>query len=202
MTKAEQDILREALEALSENLPNSIVADLVAHFESSVVIELLTLYGGRQVKFPKVDTLWTSYRNQVIVQELVINNSKENRRQLAEYFGISTDIVSKAFSRYKERTVRVSWNAVENIIEVIYRKNSEIFHREMKQLFSDKYGVDYFSLHELKQNPEDLYLVREAMQMFTTRCVDDLNKHPVLVDRPVYLARAVDRIIKLIEERH
>lgn len=202
MKKTEKEILKQALESLANNYPNSVVADLMTHFEPSIVIELLTLYGGSQVKFPEIDTLWVSYRNQVITEQLVINNNKETRRQLAEYFGVPADKVTDIFSQYKRKTIRVSWSTVEKIIETVYRKNSEIFHREMKQLFSDKYGVEYFSLHELKQNPEDLYLVRESMQMMTTRCVDDLNKHPVLVDRPKYLERAVEKIIRLIEERH
>ena len=202
MKKTEKEILKDAVDALSINHPNNVVADLVAHFDTETVIKLLTLYGGSQVLFPEIETLWKDYRNQVITEQLVINNGKETRRQLAEYFGISTDTVSKIFSEYKRKTIRVSWNTVEKIIETVYRKNSEIFHREMKQLFSDKYGVEYFSLHELKQNPEDLYLVREAMHMMTTRCVNDLNKHLVLVDRPKYLAQAVEKIIKLIEDRH
>jgi len=173
----------KALDVLADEFPNSIVADLLTHFDKPTVLKLLVLYGGRQLSIPKTDSIWTSYRNKVIVDNLDVKNDRVARHQLAEYFGITDNDVSMVFSKAKQRKKYLSNKQVQYVVDTIYRKNVERFHKEMKALFSNKYGVEYFSLHDDLQDPEDQFLLREAVEKLKERCRKDIQKHRVFIAR-------------------
>jgi hypothetical protein len=192
----------EALDALAEQFPSSTVADLLTHFDKDTVLKLMVLYGGSVVRLPQVKTIWTSYRNKIIVETLDTRNDKVTRAQLAEYFGISNIDVSTVYSKAKQTKKYLSNAQVKRIVETIYRKNVEKFHKEMKALFSNKYGVEYFSVHDDLQNPEDQYLIREAVDKLIERCRKDVKSHPVFIAREYKIDYALKLIMEKIEDNH
>jgi len=187
---------------VADEFPNSIVADMLTHFDKDTVLQILVLYGGRQLRIPKVDSIWSSYRNKQIMDTLNRRNDRVSRHQLAEYFGISESTVSDLFNKAKQRNKYLSNTQVRRVVDTIYRKYVEKFHKEMKALFSNKYGIEYFSFHDDLQDPEDQYLLREAHEKLKERCRKAVKKHRVFVGREYKVDYALKLIMDMIEENH
>lgn len=202
MTEPAQKLKHEALDALADEYPNSIVADMLTHFNKDIVLQFLVLYGGRQMSLPKTDSIWVSYRNKVIVGTLDVKNDRVTRHQLAEYFGVLDSDVSKIYYQSKQRKKYLSNAQVQRVVDSIYRKNAEKFHKEMKDLFSNKYGVEYFSVHDELQDPEDQFLLKEALEKLKVRCRKELNAHRVFVGRMYKLDYALKLMMDKIKENH
>ena len=191
-----------ALQALADEQPNSIVADMLTHFDKATVLQILVLYGGTRPRIPKVDQIWNQFRNQTIVDNLDVRNDRVTRHQLAEYFGILDNDVSMIYSKAKQKKKYLSNSQVRRVVETLYKKNVEAFHKDMKALFSNKYGVEYFSLHDKLQDPEDQYLLREAVDKLKERCRVGVMKHPIFIGREYKIDYALKLVMDKIEENH
>ena len=191
-----------ALQALADEQPNSIVADMLTHFDKATVLQILVLYGGTRPRIPKVDQIWNQFRNQTIVDNLDVRNDRVTRHQLAEYFGILDNDVSMIYSKAKQKKKYLSNSQVRRVVETLYKKNVEAFHKDMKALFSNKYGVEYFSLHDKLQDPEDQYLLREAVDKLKERCRAGVMKHPIFIGREYKIDYALKLVMDKIEENH
>lgn len=192
----------KALSALADDYPSGVVVDMLTHFDKKTVLKLLVLYGGKRLSLPSVQKIWVSYRNKIIVDNLDIRNDRVARVQLAQYFGVSEDTVRWVYNNAKQKKRYLSNTQVKNVIDTIYKKNVELFRKEMKGLFSDRYGIEYFSMHDDRQNPEDQYLLREAMDKMTEKCRADVEKHPIFIGRGYKVDYALKLIMEKIAENH
>jgi len=202
MKKSKEEILSEGLQALGQEYPDAFVADMLTHFDENVVLKFMTLYNGRTLKVPNVDLIWKSYRNKVIIETLLVDNTIVVRQKLAEHFGISPVTVRDVFYKHRSKVKKITNKTVLNIVETVYRKNVEIFHRDMKNMFSDKYGIEYFSVHDTLQNPEDIYLLKEAKEKLAERCKKDIKNHPTFIGREYKIDYALAKILQKIEDEH
>jgi hypothetical protein len=202
MKKKKEEIISEGLQALGQQYPDAFVADMLTHFDDKVVLTFMTLYGGRILKVPSVDLIWKAYRNKVIIETLLVDNTVVVRQALSHHFGIAPATVRDVFYRHRSKVRKITNKTVLNIVETVYRKNVEIFHREMKKLFSDKYGIEYFSVHDSLQNPEDMYLLKEAKEKLIERCKEGIKKHPTFIGREYKIDFAIAKILQKIEESH
>lgn len=94
-TRAE--ILEAALASTAKDFPNSVVADLMMYFPQKTVLKIITIFSGQYVRFPRVGTIWQSYRNKIIKEALGAKNTRVVREQLAMFFGISSARVSRIY---------------------------------------------------------------------------------------------------------
>jgi len=202
MKKTKDEILSEGLQALGQEYPDAFVADMLTHFDEKTVLEFMTLYNGRTLKVPTVDLIWKSYRNKVIIETLLVDNTIVVRQKLAEHFGLAVDTVRKVFYKHRSKVKKITNKTVLNIVETVYRKNVEIFHKEMKKMFSDKYGIEYFSVHDSLQNPEDMYLLAEAKERLIDKCKKDIKNHPTFIGREYKIEFALAKILQKIEDNH
>jgi hypothetical protein len=207
INKSKDEIVKEGLFAYISQFPNSIVGDLLTHFYTKkswkpqeIILQFLTLYGGRQLDIPKVDSIWRSYRDKVVIDTLLVKNTKVARQQLAEYFGVSSNLIYGICYRNKQQGVYLSNKSISKIVETVYRHNIEIFHKEMKKLFSEKYGIEYFSIHDERQNPEDQYLIKEALEKLKERCEKGIKQHSVFIGREYKIDYGIALIMKKIDE--
>ncbi len=201
--KSKAELIKQALEALSEDYPNSIISDMLYHFPKDVVLQFLILYNGRRIIVPQVETIWKSYRNKIIFDTLVVNNSKVARQQLAEYFKVLESTVSKIFHRECNRlSPRLTQATLGKIAQVIYNKEVQNLHKDMKKLFGDKYNIQYFTLHDETQNPEDLFLLKEAIDRMQERCFKVLENHKLFIGREDRIPEAQQLIRFLITDNH
>lgn len=207
INKSKDEIVKEGLFAYISEFPNSIVGDLLSHFYTKeswapqeIILQLLTLYSGSQLTIPKVESIWRSYRDKVVVETLLIKNTQVSRQQLAAYFGVRADIIYNICFKARQKNVHLSDSAIDKMVETVYRKNKEILHKEMKKLFSEKYGIEYFSVHDDTQDPEDQYLIKEALEKFKERCTKDIRQHMMFIGREHRIDCALLKIIRKIEE--
>lgn len=130
--KTRAQILVKAIEATAVEYPNSVVGDLLMLFPQDVVMKLLVTFAGEQVTFPKLDTIWRSYRNKVIYDTLKIKNTRDTRSQLGITFGISDDKVSRVFSYEKTKRTNISPTTLERSAKRAYQSNLEDLMKDVK----------------------------------------------------------------------
>lgn len=193
-------IKKEALLAFVNDFPNSVVADLLMHFDKEVVVKLVEFYSGRQLTIPTVKTVWTSYRNRIIASTLKKEDTGVVRERLASNFGLTNQRLSEIYSHAKKtRITRVKDRTITNIVDTIFKKNFKKYNREVKILVEVLEGGKP-SLHDVNQNPEVLFLIKEQRKILIEQCVEDLDNHLVFSDRVFLRQRAVSLCIRKIEE--
>jgi len=202
--KSKSDIIKESLSEVQSRYPDSIIADLLTHFDQDTVLKLMILYNGRTICFPKIDTMWKTFRNKIIVDALSILNNHTNVKQLAHYFGIPEYTIRNIYYSQRNRlpSMKLTSTTVGKIVETIYRKNVEKFNKDMRGLFTDKYGVGYFSVHDITQNPEDLFVLKDGVDKLKSKCILDVQKHPIFTGREYKIDEAVKLVLKKIAENH
>ena len=187
-------IKNKHVEAFIKDFPNSVVADMLLYFGEDFVVKFVELYSGMQIDIPTVKSIWTSYRNRVIVSELDNENSKRIRTKLADNFGIVTETVSVIYSKCKEKKVtRVRHRTVGRIADIIFRKNAKKYYKRVTEL---THGASSDSM----QNPEILYLIDEEKGILIKECMEDLNQHLVICDREEQRDKAMELILKKCDE--
>ena len=194
--------ISEGLQAYADKFPNSVVVDLIANFDKEMVLKFLILYGGRQISVPKVDGIWRNYRDQVIEQTLDVKNNRVVRKKLSEYFKVMPRVITDSYARSKYVAKRLSTDAIDRVIETVYRKNTEKLRKYLRGTFSTKYGVKYYSAHDVYQNPEDRYLIAEALKIMKADCVDEIKNHPIFKSGDNRVKYAVEKILKQIEDNN
>lgn len=129
--KNKDALLEDAVIASASNNPKSIIGDLMMHFDAATVIKIIKVFSGRRVNFPKIESVWTHYRNRVVVDTLNLKNTKLIREQLAFFFGISIGKVANIFADSKVVTVHVSENQIDDIAHRMYGLDSDNFIKEV-----------------------------------------------------------------------
>jgi len=194
--------ISEGLQAYADKFPNSVVVDLIANFDKEIVLKFLIFYGGRQISFPKVDGIWRNYRDQVIEQTLDVKNNRAIRKQLSEYFKVTPSIITDSYARSKYIVKKLSTDAIDRVIETTYRKNTEKLRKYLRGTFSAKYGIKYYSAHDVYQNPEDRYLIDEALNIMKADCESEIRNHLIFKSGDDRIQYAVDKILKKIEDNN
>lgn len=195
-------MLIDGLNDLGSKYPDSFVVDMLTNFSVDVVLKFMTLYSGRTLSVPKIDFIWKSYRNKIIIKTLLVENNKVIRLQLAEYFGISPNTVRGIFYKYRNNTIRITNESIIKVVETIFRKNSEKFNKRMKAIFSRKYGIEYFSFYDSLQNPEDIFLLKEARRKLVDDCKNDIKNHPIFIGREHKIKYANKKIVEKIDAEY
>jgi hypothetical protein len=101
-------------------------------FPQDVVMKLLVTLAGEQITFPKLDTIWRSYRNKVVHDALKIKNTRDTRAKLAAHFSISEDKVSRIFSYEKTKRFNVPPATLERSAKRAYQSNLEVLMADIK----------------------------------------------------------------------
>jgi len=193
--KREEEV--EAVEIFAKRFPNSFIADLLLYFDKETILQIIELYSGRVVKIPTIKSVWVNYRNQKIKSILDKKNSRKNRELLAETFGLSVEHVSWIYSRVAGQKVpRIKYRTIEHLVGTIFRKNLRNFYRELRKISGNtgKVGV----LHDIYQNPEYLFAMKEKREELIKDCVNDINAHLILSDRENHRDKAISILLSII----
>jgi len=133
MSQKSNTTVKEALTALVADFPNSVVADLLTHFSAEVVIELIQIYSGQAIFIPKVESVWRSYRNKVIQDTLDLRNTLVERKQLANFFGITHQHVAAIYSRERKQR-KVSRRTTRLTAKRVYADEMRATFEEVKDV--------------------------------------------------------------------
>lgn len=126
-------MLSRALSVFTETFPNSVVGDLMMIFPDDIVLKVITCFSGEKVKFPKVETVWKSYRNEIIRQTLDVKRDRQTILRLANYFGISEEHIRYVHRQERQRAQRRKKSSVRRAARVAYRDVFEEMIKEAKE---------------------------------------------------------------------
>ena len=113
---------------------------------------------------------------------------------------MSVQVVYNVCYQAKQRHVYLSNSSIQKVVDTIYKKNKEQHLKETKKIFAGKYGIEYFSEHDVTQDPEDRYLIKEAIEKFEKKCIKELEDHSIFIARKHRLDYALSCMIKLLED--
>jgi hypothetical protein len=131
MTNSEKLFLK-ALLSMAESSPSSVLGDLFMLFPKDVVVKLVVTFAGDKIEFPKLETVWNTYRANVIVSTLRAKNDAQTRQKLARYFGISTRKVSEIFCSYKVKEKKVTDKLLTKSVRRAYRYQLDELLKDVK----------------------------------------------------------------------
>jgi hypothetical protein len=129
--KNKDALLADAVAASAGENPKSVVGDLMMHFDATTVIKIIKVFSGRRINFPKIESIWTHYRNKVVVDTLNLKNTRQIREQLAGFFAISSDNVARIFSQSKVATVHVSDDRIKETNDNLYIIDKDDFVKKV-----------------------------------------------------------------------
>jgi len=137
MTKAEK-IFLDAMISVAEVYPTSVLGDLLMLFPHDVAVKLVVTFAGDTISFPKLDTIWKTYRSKVIRNSLLEKNSTVTRQHLAAYFGISTKKVSEIFYAEKDKEKKVTDSLLAKSARRTYRHELDNLMKDVKSALNAK----------------------------------------------------------------
>lgn len=135
------EAIETALTAAAKDFPNSVIADLMMYFPQDTVLKLITIFSGQRLRFPKIETIWSSYRNKTIKATLDIKNNRVARDQLALFFGISAEKVVRLYFYMKQREKKkpqVRTKTVVGTAKRIYMMEQGALLKEFKEVLLHK----------------------------------------------------------------
>lgn len=116
-----------AIECMAKNSPNSVLGDLLAILPKDSVVKLVESFSGEYIKVPKIDAIWAAYRNNIIRESLDNSNTRVVRRKLAEYFGITPEVVCKIYQQVKAKQNKLSpEKSEESIRRIVASKHEDV----------------------------------------------------------------------------
>lgn len=163
------------LEAFIIEFPRSPLIDLLITFDKDVVVKLIELFQGRQMRIPTIKTVWVSYRNKIIKEGIEENDSQANKALLAQRFGITINRVNQIYARCLLRRSEIKEKPMKQVVDIIFRKNMRIYRREIKKIL-ESYGGTYIET-DVMANPECQMMIKQERQALTDRCINDLYEH-------------------------
>lgn len=131
---------QEILELTAEDFPNSVITDLLRDFPADFVIRFIEIYSGQTFRVPRVETIWKNYRNKVIKETLDKKDTKEVRKQLAGYFGITLEQLSQIYyyEREKQQKVKINERKMRDSVKRIFRKEVKKTIKDTKEILFKK----------------------------------------------------------------
>ncbi len=196
MNKADK-IDKEMLEAFIIEFPRSPLIDLLITFDKDVVVELIELFQGRQMRIPMIKTVWVSYRNKIIKEGIKENDSQGNKARLAQRFGITINRVNQIYARCLLRRPEVKEKSMNQVVGIIFRKNIRAYRKEVKKIL-ESYGGIYMESNVLA-NPECQMMVKQERQALTDRCINDLNEYLIFHGKERQKERAFSMMLERLE---
>lgn len=124
MISKKTTISKEALELASELFPNSILGDLLINFPTDFAVKFITIFSGRFIYMPKVETIYRLYRNKTIKDKLENNDVVEVRQYLSNFFGITMKRVSEIYHQEKKRKRKgrkIDAKSIKRISDAVFR---------------------------------------------------------------------------------
>jgi hypothetical protein len=132
-----EDLFFKAIEASAVDNPNSVVCDLMTLFDKDVVSKLLVTFSGEQIFFPKIESIWASYRNQVIFNTLSAKCDIQTKRFLARQFDVSVDRITRIFYDTKGKASSVKPVTIRKFQGRVYRSKFQKLMKDSRDaLFS------------------------------------------------------------------
>lgn len=129
---------RRALRINVVNKPDSVLGDLMAHFDDRTVMKLIRLYSAKLVKIPDVNEIWRAYRDKIVRNELDKQDTRERRIKLAVFFRISLPHISAIL--HKERREHPDANdlEIEDAVRHIYDRDLIAGYKEVVEVYPSK----------------------------------------------------------------
>ena len=187
----------KVLEAFIIEFPRSPLIDLLITFDKDVVVKLIELFQGRQMRIPMIKTIWVSYRNKIIKEGIEENDSQANKAMLAQRFGITVNRVDQIYARCLLRKPEIKERPMGQVVGIIFRKNMRIYRREIKKIL-DSYGGMYIE-SDVMANPECQMMVKQERQALTDRCINDLNEYLIFHGKERQKERAFSMVLERLE---
>jgi len=131
------EVFEAALKAHVSDFPNSIVASLMLHFPSEVVINIVRVYSGRTLTIPGIKTVWRSYRNRIIRDRLDLENTSATRQKLATFFTISVNHVSDIY-RKEIKNRRIGGPTLRAVTKRVYADELGKVLEDARKILFDK----------------------------------------------------------------
>ena len=124
------------------NNPDSFLTELMAHFESIVVIKLIRLYSAKTIKIPDVDKIWKVCRDKLIRHRLDIEDTKQRRSVLANYFGLSLPHISAIYAKEKKAFPKAPRIGLDFYPELLSDTDVKKTTGKVVEIFSKKKYLD------------------------------------------------------------
>ena len=187
----------KVLEAFIIEFPRSPLIDLLITFDKDIVVKLIELFQGRQMRIPTIKTVWVSYRNKIIKEGIEEDDSQANKARLAQNFGITINRVNQIYARCLLRRPEIKEKPMKQVVGIIFRKNMRIYRKEVKKIL-ESYGGMYIE-SDVMANPECQMMVKEERQALTDRCINDLNEYLIFHGKERQKERAFSMILERLE---
>ena len=187
----------KVLEAFIIEFPRSPLIDLLITFDKDVVVKLIELFQGRQMRIPTIKTVWVSYRNKIIKEGIEENDSQANKARLAQRFGITINRVNQIYARCLLRRPEIKEKPMKQVVGIIFRKNMRIYRKGVKDIL-ESYGGMYIE-SDVMANPECQMMVKQERQALTDRCINDLNEYLIFHGKERQKERAFSMILERLE---
>ena len=129
---------RRVLRINAVNDPDSVLTELMSHFEYKVVMRLIRLYSGKQIKIPDMNVIWRIYRDKLIRNELDKEDTRERRMSLADYFDITLSHVSIILRKERKDHLKASEMNIGDEVRHIYGKNLDASYKEVIEVYPGK----------------------------------------------------------------
>ena len=129
---------RRALRINVVNKPDSILGDLMAHFDNKIVIKLIRLYSAKSIKIPDVHDIWRVYRDKIVRKELDSEDTRERRVKLAMFFRISLSHISAILHKERREHPDAGDLEIEDDIRHIYDKDLNAGYKEVVEVYPNK----------------------------------------------------------------
>jgi len=168
---------KEALEAFIVEFPRSPLVDLLITFDKDTVVKLVELFQGRQMRIPTIKTVWVSYRNKIIKDEIERDDSQGNKARLAQRFGITINRANQIYVRCLLRRPEIKERPISHVVDIIFRKNIRLHRKEIRSIL-ESFGGKYVET-DILANPECKMMIKEERKALTNRCINDLYEYLV-----------------------
>lgn len=185
------------VEAFIIEFPRSPLVDLLITFDRGVVVELIELFQGRQMRIPMIKTIWVSYRNKIIKEGIEEDDSQANKARLAQRFGITINRVNQIYARCLLRRPEIKEKPMRQVVGIIFRKNMRTYRKEVKKIL-DSYGGMYIE-SDVMANPECQTMVKEERKALTDRCINDLNEYLIFHGKERQKEKAFSMVLERLE---
>ena len=129
---------RRALRINVVNKPDSVLGDLMAHFDNKIVIKLIRLYSAKLIKIPDVHEIWRVYRDKIVRNELDKEDTRERRIKLAAFFRISLSLISAILHRERREHPDANDLEIEDVVRHIYDKDLIAGYKEVVEVYPNK----------------------------------------------------------------
>jgi len=129
---------RRALRINVVNNPDSVLGDLMAHFDDKTVIKFIRLYSARSIKIPDVHEIWRVYRNKIVRNELDKEDTRDRRIKLAVFFRISLSHISAILHKERREHKDASDLKIEDVVRHIYDRDLTAGYKEVVEVYPNK----------------------------------------------------------------